>query len=292
MGLMNQDGTRFLVGGDDGGVTQQTYTITQTFLLSSAKLDATRIALGKITGRFQGYVGWADVSASAATVILDFLDNSNAIVGTITVFNNETSPTAPTWGTFVQPFTVPVTATKIKLTLQARSPVGDGAANVAFDGLKFYFYDAERPVKDDPLKGFGSSDTIWNTSPGSYTFDEFLIWKATEAFVKYDVVASVTDRKTFAGTNIAGATGIYETAAIQWISGDNAGLRNLIRTWDPLTKTLKLAFRSAKPIQVGDRFMYVRACQRRFLEDCKGVFGNQINFRGFPHVPGKLENMS
>jgi hypothetical protein len=58
--------------------------------------------------------------------------------------------------------------------------------------------------------------------------------------------------------------------------------------WTPATKMLKLYFASPYPIASGDRYLYVRTCARRFTEDCRLTFNNQINFRGFPYLPGRL----
>lgn len=284
--LPAQDGTYYLIGGDDGSAAQKTYTITKEFTLTAAKVDATRVTLGKILGRMNATVGWGDITASAATVIIDFLNNANVLQGTITVANALTSA-AIGWATYTPTFTVPTGTTKIKVTLQARSPVGSSLANIAFDGISFHFFDAERSKKGDPVKAFGAAVTF-DATPGTYTLDGNLVWKAAAAHLKYDVVAAVTSRKEITGTNIAGGNGTYETGVIQWVSGNNAGLRNVIRTWDSTTKKLKFYFRTPRDIAVGDRFIYVRSCQKRFTEDCLGVFGNGINFRGFPHLPGRL----
>lgn len=281
------DGNRYLIGGDDGGSSQQTYTITKEFTLASAGIDATRVILGKIGGRVFTRVGWADAQ-SAATVIIDFMNASSVIQDTLTLSNAETNPTIE-WLVRQANFTIPVGTTKIKVTLQATSPVGDGAANIAFDNIVFWFFDAERPQKNDPVIAFGDNVTF-DPTPGVYTFDGNLVWKASEAYVKFDTVASVISRKQFTGTLIAGGTGTYETGLIQWVSGANAGLRNVIRTWDSPTKGIKTYFRAPHDIEVGDRFIYIRSCQKRFLEDCLGVFGNGINFRGFPHLPGRLSS--
>src|SRR5213076_1007453 len=37
---------------------------------------------------------------------------------------------------------------------------------------------------------------------------------------------------------------------------------------------------------VPDNFTVYAGCQKRFYEDCIGKFGNALNFRGFPHLPG------
>ncbi len=41
-------------------------------------------------------------------------------------------------------------------------------------------------------------------------------------------------------------------------------------------------------IQIGDAFLYIRPCHKRFTEDCILTFDNAINFQGFPHLPGTV----
>jgi hypothetical protein len=290
-GLGSQDGDRHLHGGDDGGTTQRTYEATQTVEFTGSNtpnIDVARVTSGKIAGRIAALVGFGD-TISAAGVRLDFLDGSNTLVATADALALQTSPDLG-WADLVYDFAVPTSCRKVKIVLRAQSPVGDGFANVGFDKVQMWFFDAERSLRADPIAARGSVDTPWAYDVGSFTFDGSLVWRAVGAFVHVDEVASVTTRKVFRGTEIAGSEGIYEGAAIRWISGANAGLKNLVRTWDPATKELKLYFKSPFAIQAGDRFQYVRNCQRRFTEDCISVFGNQINFRGFPHLPGKLTN--
>lgn len=289
-GLANMHGLFYLKGGDDGGATQRTYSITQIKELGTDfGLDLSRVLLGKFIGNVSLRIGWTDTT-SAASASIDFLDAGNNVLSSIVLAANETNAGAPTWDSAAHAadFTVPTQATKVQVTLQARSPVGSGAAGVTFDNLEFHIYDAERPKTADPIFGFGEVGTVFQTDAGAYTIDSTLMWKAVGAFVDFDVVSVVPDGKTIRGTTIAGAAGAYETAAILWLSGQNAGLKNLVRVWTPGTRDLKLYYRPIFPVAAGDRFMFKRACGRRFTEDCVLVFGNGINFRGFPHLPGKI----
>ncbi|HUH77035.1 MAG TPA: phage BR0599 family protein, partial [Devosia sp.] len=38
-------------------------------------------------------------------------------------------------------------------------------------------------------------------------------------------------------------------------------------------------------VAVGDTLRVTAGCDRRFAS-CKAKFGNAVNFRGFPHIPG------
>lgn len=294
--LSAQDGSRFVVGGDDGGSSQQTYHIKSEFNLSSvAKINDDRKDLGYYVGRLSLDVGWAD-TASAASVTLA-LYNGGSLLSTITALAF-TTQASPGWGTVTQTFSIPANCTKIVTNLYARSPSGDGAANVAFDGIEYHFYDAEQPTKSDPTNGYGSEDTIWDTTIGSYTFDGNLIWKAVGMFRQYsEVDAVLDDRKEFTCTNtFTASTGAFETGLIEWTTGANRGRRSVIRNYTPKVITpstigpkFKLYFPTPYPIEEGDSFFFIRPCAKRFTQDCIAVFNNAVNFRGFPHLPGKTK---
>lgn len=303
--LTPQDGTHFLFGGDDSSGATKLYAITQTKSLTAVPgaggfsrlpsssavqgqgVDLGRLLLGKYGGTLNLWVGYGDTT-SKATVILDWLDVSNANVGSITVVNDVVGSVG--WQAVVSPlFAVPGAATQVKITLKARSPAGSGNAKVAFDNIRLVLYDVERPTLNDPIAAFGSASTVINTTIGTITSDNGLLLRAFGALTAYDIVASVTDpRKTFVGTNIAGADGTFETGPIRWLSGNNAGLRNTIRKWVSGTKSVKTYFVSPHAIQVGDRYFYSQACQHRFVEDCMLRFTNTSNFRGFPFTPGAV----
>lgn len=284
----------FLAGGDDGSATQQDYEITQVITVGSIPLlTPSRVLLAKYVGKLSVNVGFfGNPTTSKATVKLEMLNSSDVVIDTYYALNNANyGGVTGVWQDQEVVFSVPALTTKFKITLIAHSPTGDSAARAGFDNVRLYFFDAERPSRNDPLASnpiLASTDL--DTTPGAYTLDGRLVWKAMPAYLQYDEVATVTDRKTFTGTAIAGVDGTYETGVIWWISGQNAGLRNVVRIWTSATKTLKMYFKQPFPITVGDRFIYVRSCQRRFTEDCQLIFQNQINFRGFPHLPGKLRN--
>jgi hypothetical protein len=287
LGALSSDhGSLFLAGGDDGTGVQRTNTVTQTFTLAAVPgIDTARVLLGKIVGRFS--VDIAFDNTSTATAKIEFLNNVGATLDTFYALNDSNYATG-VWAANTADFGVPALTVSVRITLESKSPVGSGNAAVGFDDVKFWFYDAERPVKGDPLSSQPSANTVLDTTAGSFTIDNKIVWKAMPSYLNYDEVASVVDRKTFIGTNIAGADGTYETGVIWWISGSNAGLKNVVRVWTSGTKRIKMYFRQPYDIQPGDRFIYIRSCQKRFLEDCSLVFQNQVNFRGFPHLPGKL----
>lgn len=292
--LAAEDDDYFLAGGDDGSASQKDYTITQTRPVSQIPLlTAARVLLGKYVGKLSVNVGFfGNPSTSKATVKLEMLNSSNVVIDTYYAINNSNFSNTPSvWINQEVVFAVPALTHSFRITLIAHSPTGDSYARVGFDDVKMYLFDAERPAKHDPISTNPIlASTALDTVSGSYTLDGRIIWKAMPTYVQYDEVATVTDRKTFTGTAITGAAGTYETGTIWWISGANAGLKNVVRIWTSGTKTVKMYFKQPFDIAAGDRFIYIRSCQRRFLDDCQLVFQNQINFRGFPHLPGKLRS--
>lgn len=287
MGISPPDGIRALIGGDDSSGTQKTYELSQLKdLVTDFSLNSTNIDLGMFVAKLRFSAVFYD-TVSSGRVEVDVLAADGTTVLLSFVPLTYAPEAAPITRNFDVNFVLPVLSRKIRIKLFARSGVGVSAANVGFDNIRWYFIEADLPRKDDPILSNGE-DVTFETTAGSYTIDGALIWKAHTAHIGYDAVSAVTDRKTFNGTAIAGGASAYVTAVIRWISGDNAGQRNLVRLWDSPTKEIKLYFPTTAPIQVGDRFLYTRPCHKRFLEDCSITFDNVLNFRGFPHLPGKL----
>lgn len=285
--LSSQDGARFLACGDNGVASQHTMTAVQTIALADMGVSLSRVLLSKIAAKFRVLVGFDDISLSSADVTLEWLDASNVVQQTDNVLTAYQKGSTG-WETHDYNVLVPVDATQVRVTLTGTSPVGVGDGRVAFDFPRFYFIDTPRPLRTDALSGEGDAATVFSTTVDDITFDGDLIWRAFASYVLYDVVASVTDDKTFVATGMTGGDDVFRTGQIVWLSGNNAGTKNVIRLWDGTSKQVKTYFRQPGVIQTGDRFMYIRGCQKRIVEDCKTTFNNVINFRGFPHIPGRI----
>ena len=83
------------------------------------------------------------------------------------------------------------------------------------------------------------------------------------------------------------AAGWFANGVLTWTSGAAAGQE--VRVIDHLAHSGEVSFvlwreRAAKP-EPGDTFTVVAGCDKRF-QTCKAKFANQVNFRGFPHLPG------
>jgi len=79
------------------------------------------------------------------------------------------------------------------------------------------------------------------------------------------------------------AEGLYAYGRLRWIGGANSGLASPVRASAGAIVTLREA-----PVFVpaaGNLVELSEGCDRRF-ETCAGRFGNAVNFRGEPHLPG------
>ncbi|WP_343313908.1 DUF2163 domain-containing protein [Brucella sp. BE17] len=103
---------------------------------------------------------------------------------------------------------------------------------------------------------------------------------------RYFVDASVVSAQL--GTVIAnGLEGFapdwFANGVLTWASGGNAATK--IRVIGHTGNRMQLIEPPVLPIAAGDQFRVVAGCDKSFAT-CKVKFGNGVNFRGFPHLPG------
>ncbi|PZR91564.1 MAG: beta tubulin [Stutzerimonas stutzeri] len=81
--------------------------------------------------------------------------------------------------------------------------------------------------------------------------------------------------------------GYLSGGRLVFTAGDNTGFATEIRSHraDGGTVVLQLWQAAPQPIAVGDAFTAQVGCDKRFAT-CSAKFGNGVNFRGFPHLPG------
>lgn len=100
-------------------------------------------------------------------------------------------------------------------------------------------------------------------------------------------VTGVASRGEFSAIGVEGnlvsATNWYAYGRLRWLTGRNAGLAAEVHASGNGTVRLKEAAQAT--VAPGDLFMLTAGCDRRFAT-CTGKFGNGMNFRGEPHVPG------
>lgn len=78
----------------------------------------------------------------------------------------------------------------------------------------------------------------------------------------------------------------FNNGKLTWLTGENAGLSMEIKDYQ-VDGTVRLQLPMTYPVVVGDTFSAVAGCRKRFEEDCIVKFGNYLNFRGSPNVPGQ-----
>ncbi|MBE7637065.1 DUF2163 domain-containing protein [Sneathiella sp. P13V-1] len=86
--------------------------------------------------------------------------------------------------------------------------------------------------------------------------------------------------KDFAETDVNLLGGL-----ITFTSGANVSRSMEISNWDQMTKTAKMFLAFPEPIEVGDQVKLTAGCDKSFAT-CRDTYNNQINFRGFPDIPG------
>lgn len=97
------------------------------------------------------------------------------------------------------------------------------------------------------------------------------------------VVTGVTNRRVFQDENLSVSDGLYDYGRLRWLTGINSGRGMEIK--NQLGQEIGLFDSMGGDIAIGDRFEMWPGCDKRF-ETCRVRFGNGINYRGHPHVPG------
>lgn len=102
------------------------------------------------------------------------------------------------------------------------------------------------------------------------------------------VVVDSFSARRFTASGLQGFTeGWFARGLLTWQSGANAGaaIEVAAHTAGDSTASLDLWLEAASEIMPGDTFTVSAGCDKRF-ETCAAKFANQLNFRGFPHMPG------
>jgi uncharacterized phage protein (TIGR02218 family) len=102
----------------------------------------------------------------------------------------------------------------------------------------------------------------------------------------YTVTASINtviSRQEFTAYALTQDAGYFEYGLINFTSGANSGIKAEIKRFADKKITTMLAL--PYDVAVGDGFSISAGCDKTF-STCISRFGNAINFRGEPHVPG------
>lgn len=96
-------------------------------------------------------------------------------------------------------------------------------------------------------------------------------------------VDSVTSHQVFTCNSMTQAAGYFSSGEIRWLTGANAGRRMEIKEFS--NKQFTLALPMPNSVAAGDTFNAIAGCDKTF-NSCFSKFGNAVNFRGEPYVPG------
>jgi uncharacterized phage protein (TIGR02218 family) len=111
---------------------------------------------------------------------------------------------------------------------------------------------------------------------------------ADPAYAGAGTVVAVEGADGVTASGLAGfAPGWFAGGVISWTGGGKAGRSERVassRHAGGLTALTYWSGTATRP-QPGDTFTIVAGCDRSFAT-CKAKFANQLNFRGFPHLPG------
>ena len=101
-------------------------------------------------------------------------------------------------------------------------------------------------------------------------------------------VAATEATATFTASGLGGfADGLFTAGRLTWTGGGNAGTSVEIKQHKLTGGIAQLVLwqAMAEPIAAGDAFVVTAGCDKRF-PTCRDRFGNALNFRGFPQIPG------
>ncbi len=102
-------------------------------------------------------------------------------------------------------------------------------------------------------------------------------------------VGAVTERRVFRFTGLGSfAAGWFEKGRLRVLSGAGQGMIGLIKfdRTEGSDRVIELWSAIGPQVLAGDRVRLEAGCDRQ-VATCQGKFGNFLNFRGFPHIPGE-----
>ena len=134
-----------------------------------------------------------------------------------------------------------------------------------------------------------SSSPTFDTVIGNTTTDNTVVWTTRQAWTLPATVASAPDLSTVVIANTGAAAtqpdGWFEHGVAIFETGLNAGVARDVLAWTQASRTLALFLPLPFPALPGDVARIQPGCDKR-LATCRDRFGNRLNFRGEPHIPG------
>ena len=105
-------------------------------------------------------------------------------------------------------------------------------------------------------------------------------------------VTSVDDKRNFYDSTLGQTDDYYNGGKVTWLTGDNDNYVMDVKDYTSGSGKFELYEAMPFTIQVGDTADIVRGCNKvGRLGDCKLVFDNYDNFRGFEDIPGMQKLM-
>lgn len=108
--------------------------------------------------------------------------------------------------------------------------------------------------------------------------------KDLTSFTHNATVTGVTSQQVFTASGLGQASDYFGAGQLDWLTGNNAGLSVLVKSFAAGVITLNLPM--YMEVEVGDTFTIIAGCRKRLAEDCAAKFNNVLNFGGEPHLPG------
>jgi uncharacterized phage protein (TIGR02218 family) len=104
-------------------------------------------------------------------------------------------------------------------------------------------------------------------------------------FMIIETVSEIVSSQIIKVSSFNGADVTLTGGICHFVSGLNAGLSVEVASWQQSSKEISFFLPPSFALAVGDQIRLVQGCDKRF-STCRDRFSNQVNFRGFPHIPG------
>lgn len=102
-------------------------------------------------------------------------------------------------------------------------------------------------------------------------------------------ITHVTDGARFRDSARTEDADWFGLGTIHFTTGDNVGLKPLEIKDYAANGTIETYEPAYYPVQVGDEYVMIPGCRKRWQQDCKTKWDNVLNFGGFPRVPASSQ---
>ncbi len=159
------------------------------------------------------------------------------------------------------------------------------------------FSDYENRIYECVVAGTTSgSAPTFDTTVGNTTVDGGVTWEAFEAWTRHGVIATVTDRQTFAltVTEPRAIDGWFNLGSIFFETGNNALTGVEVKGWTSVGSLLTLALELPLTVQVGDKIRITPGCNKSRILHCVEKFampGTQRYSDGFARWHGGFDGI-